>query len=732
MATPTKPNPASRLIQRKTFGGWTKAAIGRGSTAASSSTPPTNRDPELANISSDVVLPSSEARASPSLRPQPSPMPELRPSLSKSAKIMAAQEAWERRHSMPLNGSSSTASPAAEGASSSDESADLPAVSELAPRKTAAHAGKKPPFSGPSGFPSRTRDGAGKYSNLLRVTQTPVPLPPLSTVPTTMASLSKRSLEEPSSAAADSKRHRASKSPSTAVASSNAPLSSVERTKQREQASKDALAIAQAEAHKQLSSLSLPSPSVASGLASPSLYRRPMTSAELETSIRQEQMHKMQSQTPIAVPSSQPVIDLTSTAAKSSPILQAPDGRRYNSFLGPSGKIETASGVLFPDGYSLRPGYASWACPVSGCYSTHANIKGLAGHFHASHHSKTFQDNRDGSLTEIGPYKNPKGSSPPIITTRLEAPKPPAKPLATHTPPVIQTPVPLPATAHLMRKSDPRDQGMDTATISYMHKLVRFSKAPLSGDTPVMAALEKQRDLPIEWIAFHKDKEIESWNFACAVAYMTGEEVTDVEARCTADCYPTSRLSGKCIKPPSQATGSDRGRRSSSVASASSGSVAPVSARSESKRKKTHPETGLASVESLSVDQALSQITMEEWEFAPGRLESRSGQDTLALSNTYLNGHQAIQLAEDVSCQVVQVKPGRTHTWTAADDRHRSCFLMAGKLNVRMDGHDGKFRIGVGGLLNIMPGRSCTVENAFYMDAALFVNTNDNYTLRDG
>ncbi|KFA56453.1 hypothetical protein S40293_11478 [Stachybotrys chartarum IBT 40293] len=62
-------------------------------------------------------------------RPQPSPIPDLRPSLSESAKIMAAQEAWERRHG------TSTGSPAAEGASSSDEPADVPVV----PRSTAAH-----------------------------------------------------------------------------------------------------------------------------------------------------------------------------------------------------------------------------------------------------------------------------------------------------------------------------------------------------------------------------------------------------------------------------------------------------------------------------------------------------------------------------------------------------------------------------------------------------------------
>lgn len=334
MATPTNPNPASRLVQRKTFGGWTKAALGRSSTAASLSTPPVNADPGPANISNHVVLPSSEARASPSLRPQPSPMLDLRRSLSKVAKIVATQEARERRHSMPHNGFSSTTSPAAEEASSSDESADLPAVSELPPRKRAARTGKRPPFSGPNGLSIYTQDGVGEYSNFLRVTQTPVPLPPLSTAPATMASLRKRSLEEPSGAAADSKRRRASNSPSTAAASSNAPLSSVERTKQREQASKDALARAQAEAHKQLSSLSLPSPPVASELASPSLHRRPMTSAELETSIRQEQMYRAQSKAPRPISSSQPAVDLAHTPPKSNPILEAPDGRRYNSFPG--------------------------------------------------------------------------------------------------------------------------------------------------------------------------------------------------------------------------------------------------------------------------------------------------------------------------------------------------------------------------------------------------------------
>ncbi|KEY75236.1 hypothetical protein S7711_11387 [Stachybotrys chartarum IBT 7711] len=146
-------------------------------------------------------------------RPQPSPIPDLRPSLSESAKIMAAQEAWERRHG------TSTGSPAAEGASSSDEPADVPVV----PRSTAAHISKNPPFPGPSGLLSGARGVAGENSNLLRAAQTPVPLPPYQQ-PLQSATLNNH-LETP---------------PSAAAASSNEPLRSVERTKQRERASKDA------------------------------------------------------------------------------------------------------------------------------------------------------------------------------------------------------------------------------------------------------------------------------------------------------------------------------------------------------------------------------------------------------------------------------------------------------------------------------------------------------------
>ncbi|KFA82012.1 hypothetical protein S40288_11339 [Stachybotrys chartarum IBT 40288] len=286
-------------------------------------------------------------------RPQPSPIPDLRPSLSESAKIMAAQEAWERRHG------TSTGSPAAEGASSSDEPADVPVV----PRSTAAHISKNPPFPGPSGPLSGARGVAGENSNLLRAAQTPVPLPPYQQ-PLQSATLNNH-LETP---------------PSAAAASSNEPLRSVERTKQRERASKDAGRGAETVTLHLASS---------AALAPLSLHRRLMASA--------------------------------------------------------GWRARKARGAESP--------------------------------------------------------RSSSGDGPP----------------------------------------DPEvgAMGTDTAIIPYMHKLIRFSEMPLSGDSPRRA--ERLGEV------------LGSWGSACAVAHMTGEESTDPEARCTADCYPTSRLFGECIEPPSQA-----------------------------------------------------------------------------------------------------------------------------------------------------------------------------------
>ncbi|ROT34586.1 hypothetical protein SODALDRAFT_329695 [Sodiomyces alkalinus F11] len=117
-------------------------------------------------------------------------------------------------------------------------------------------------------------------------------------------------------------------------------------------------------------------------------------------------------------------------------------------------------------------------------------------------------------------------------------------------------------------------------------------------------------------------------------------------------------------------------------------------------------------------------LEMEDWEVAPGRIRdnAESAADNVAFSNSYLTSNRAIPVSNDVSFNVVVLKPGSSTQLAAEDDKMRLCSLATGKVRVRMDGVD-EFVMGPNGMFKVRSGVGCSVQNRLYIDAVLHITT---------
>jgi hypothetical protein len=150
--SPVAEGPASRRINRTKFSPWTKAVLNKqplssqspstktvvaAPSVVSAASPTPSADPEPSRVVSDIVLPSTEPQ------PQAVQATSARRPLSGFAKIVAAQEQWEKQQHRqqqprPFSSAGSTSS---DGSSSSG---DLPAVTPGMKRQPA------PPGESPS------------------------------------------------------------------------------------------------------------------------------------------------------------------------------------------------------------------------------------------------------------------------------------------------------------------------------------------------------------------------------------------------------------------------------------------------------------------------------------------------------------------------------------------------------------------------------------------------------
>lgn len=135
---------------------------------------------------------------------------------------------------------------------------------------------------------------------------------------------------------------------------------------------------------------------------------------------------------------------------------------------------------------------------------------------------------------------------------------------------------------------------------------------------------------------------------------------------------------------------------------------------------------------------------MEDWEFAPGRVQSTSSRESMfslpfllikltfaaiAFSSIYLTATQPITIADDIAFHRLRIPPGGMHTWTPVDNKLRYCEVISGKVELKMGGQ--QVAIGDGGMFIMRPGMGCVVENRTYGEAVLSCHTNANYSLTE-
>ncbi|KAK3693248.1 hypothetical protein B0T22DRAFT_449282 [Podospora appendiculata] len=81
------------------------------------------------------------------------------------------------------------------------------------------------------------------------------------------------------------------------------------------------------------------------------------------------------------------------------------DDSSYRTWVDESGTLVTTAGALLPPGYKTLddPDYP-WICPVRSCRKRLQTLFGLGKHFGVSHRSSSFNDNTDGTLSDLGTY----------------------------------------------------------------------------------------------------------------------------------------------------------------------------------------------------------------------------------------------------------------------------------------------------------------------------------------
>ncbi|KAG8358781.1 hypothetical protein FVEN_g3890 [Fusarium venenatum] len=332
----------------------------------------------------------------------------------------------------------------------------------------------------------------------------------------------------------------------------------------------------------------------------------------------------------------------------------------------------------------------------------------------------------------------------------------------------------------------------DTDVKPYLHRhLSPYQIKHHREDILFMLVLPRIRDLPEEWKQSHGGKTLDINHYACALAYLTGRAVTGI-GKCMASVgRRTARLSTPCIAlpagmPPSAKQAfssletcvgcrywcilqrrsnacdwcpSDQRRHRGSGGSAGSSSsedVTPamntpamdvdaeeqpeeptVGTVTESIRETKRPERSPSTQTSMDTmgeqpaagNQSRS-LEMEDWEVAPGRMQDNSSSDNVAFSNSYLTSGQPVTVSQDVSFNVIILKPGNSSHWKIEDDKLRTCSVAAGKLAVTIGEQEQAFNLGPNGMFVVRPGQACRVTNRLYVDAVVHCTTINDFALQ--
>ncbi|OAA41792.1 Cupin, RmlC-type [Metarhizium rileyi] len=236
------------------------------------------------------------------------------------------------------------------------------------------------------------------------------------------------------------------------------------------------------------------------------------------------------------------------------------DGRAYTMYHEPGGKLIPSRGALFPTGHHL---YADarfpFVCTVRSCRQLLRNLPSLSGHFCAKHRNQTFNDNEDGTLTLVGTYRNPFGTSPGIVISQGPISRSVNTPIEQFLfDQQVKASKRQPEESDACRDSKRRvlPDGSRTTTRLLSHPAEYMLSINTNNfqvlyraDIAAMLMEPRKRDLPDEFLRYHETNAPTTQIFACAIAYIVGYEVAG-RAACRAAKGPAARLSELCIMPP--------------------------------------------------------------------------------------------------------------------------------------------------------------------------------------
>lgn len=277
----------------------------------------------------------------------------------------------------------------------------------------------------------------------------------------------------------------------------------------------------------------------------------------------------------------------------------------------------SSRGVIFPAGYKFHEGTHPYICPMRDCRRLLKSLESLAGHFGASHSYAAVNDNLDGTLSQLGSYRNRSGSSPCMVVSQVAlAPDAP--------PPATPSLAPGPASTAKQKRKSPPDTAPDAHRpgkmpasafpfgnslghggrlkevndpVYYINSVVHPRQVrPKRLDIEAMVQLPRKRSLPATWLAYYKGKCLSPQVYVCSLAYIVGDEVLgDVVCLEPLKAGDASRLSAACIQLPQLGDMIHRAFSTTIGTCVGCAYIAFVSGRENKCKLRTRPQVDLTS-----------------------------------------------------------------------------------------------------------------------------------------
>lgn len=199
------------------------------------------------------------------------------------------------------------------------------------------------------------------------------------------------------------------------------------------------------------------------------------------------------------------------------------------------------NGALVPTNYRLdKQAPNPFVCPDRGCSRAFDNARALGGHFSAGHKGNAYNDNCDGTLSKVGFYDRVAGEKwRAIVVSRVSVTG--SEEESSH----VSTPGPFTAEHVAITTPDPF-----TYVTAFLPRHTDSTKFLASAYVRELCQLPKRRHLPMSWIKFHGDKDLNERMFALAVAYITGREVFGMDVCMDGLHEDGSRLSRHSVAVP--------------------------------------------------------------------------------------------------------------------------------------------------------------------------------------